>query len=199
MRKLYLIRHGQTIFNEKNLLQGCCDSPLTDLGHRQTLAAKDYINSKNLEFDKIYTSPLRRCIETTHILTKHPYTTHRGLMEWNFGTLEGDHSSDVFTEIRWSQLINGEQEDFFENHGGESHTEFTKRFSKAIDEIIEEGHQSTLLVTHGAVMRIFFNLRNNEKELNGEYFMNSCILEYNITENNELEFVRLINPAKKVK
>ena len=31
MKKLYLLRHGQTEFNVKKLVQGRCDSPLTDL------------------------------------------------------------------------------------------------------------------------------------------------------------------------
>ena len=35
MKRLYLLRHGQTEFNVKKLVQGRCDSPLTDLG-RQT-------------------------------------------------------------------------------------------------------------------------------------------------------------------
>lgn len=35
MKKLYLLRHGQTEFNVKKLVQGRCDSPLTDLGRQQ--------------------------------------------------------------------------------------------------------------------------------------------------------------------
>lgn len=32
MLKLYIVRHGKTLFNEKHLIQGCCDSPLTAEG-----------------------------------------------------------------------------------------------------------------------------------------------------------------------
>lgn len=35
MKKLYLLRHGQTEFNVKKLVQGRCDSPLTDLGRNK--------------------------------------------------------------------------------------------------------------------------------------------------------------------
>ena len=32
MKDLYLMRHGQTFFNQEGLVQGACDSPLTELG-----------------------------------------------------------------------------------------------------------------------------------------------------------------------
>lgn len=32
MKTLYMMRHGQTLFNQKRLMQGWCDSPLTELG-----------------------------------------------------------------------------------------------------------------------------------------------------------------------
>ena len=38
MKKLYLLRHGQTEFNVKKLVQGRCDSPLTDLGRQQAVS-----------------------------------------------------------------------------------------------------------------------------------------------------------------
>lgn len=31
-KTLYLMRHGQTLFNKRHLIQGWCDSPLTDFG-----------------------------------------------------------------------------------------------------------------------------------------------------------------------
>ncbi|MCF0239373.1 MAG: phospho-N-acetylmuramoyl-pentapeptide-transferase [Streptococcus gallolyticus] len=41
--KLYLMRHGETLFNTQGRVQGACDSPLTDLGIQQALLAKDYL------------------------------------------------------------------------------------------------------------------------------------------------------------
>ena len=39
MKDLYLMRHGQTFFNQEGLVQGACDSPLTELGQDQARQA----------------------------------------------------------------------------------------------------------------------------------------------------------------
>ena len=40
MKKLYLMRHGQTLFNQLGKIQGACDSPLTEAGIRQAKGGK---------------------------------------------------------------------------------------------------------------------------------------------------------------
>ena len=40
-KDLYLMRHGQTLFNVRRRIQGWCDSPLTELGKQQALKAKE--------------------------------------------------------------------------------------------------------------------------------------------------------------
>ena len=47
MKKLYLLRHGQTEFNVKKLVQGRCDSPLTDLGHKQAGMAAAWLKASS--------------------------------------------------------------------------------------------------------------------------------------------------------
>ena len=41
-KRLYLMRHGETLFNKLGRIQGACDSPLTDDGIRQAKMAKQY-------------------------------------------------------------------------------------------------------------------------------------------------------------
>lgn len=43
MKHLYMMRHGQTLFNIRRRIQGSCDSPLTELGIKQAKAAKELI------------------------------------------------------------------------------------------------------------------------------------------------------------
>lgn len=43
---VYLMRHGQTLFNELKKVQGWCDSPLTELGKEQARQARQYFNHK---------------------------------------------------------------------------------------------------------------------------------------------------------
>ena len=64
--KFLFVRHGKTHFNEINLTQGWCDSPLSKLGVKQvenmSLQLKDY------SINKAYTSPLGRAVETSEII-----------------------------------------------------------------------------------------------------------------------------------
>ena len=42
-KTLYLMRHGQTLFNLQHKIQGWCDSPLTELGIKQAKVAGKWI------------------------------------------------------------------------------------------------------------------------------------------------------------
>lgn len=48
MKHLYLMRHGQTLFNAQNKIQGWCDSPLTSKGIEQAKAAKKILDERIL-------------------------------------------------------------------------------------------------------------------------------------------------------
>ena len=67
--KLILVRHGQSSFNAKGLIQGRTDdSLLTDKGYGQALKAGKALSKIN--FDKIYSSPLVRAAETAKTIQK---------------------------------------------------------------------------------------------------------------------------------
>lgn len=54
MKRLYLTRHGETLFNQLHRIQGASDSPLTEKGIAQAKAARGLI--AGVEFDHYYTS-----------------------------------------------------------------------------------------------------------------------------------------------
>ena len=54
--KLYLMRHGETLFNTQKRVQGWCDSPLTENGIWQAEQAKQYFAKKGISFDAVYSS-----------------------------------------------------------------------------------------------------------------------------------------------
>ena len=49
-KTLYLMRHGQTLFNVRRKVQGWCDSPLTQTGIQQAKIAGEYFKRKNIVF-----------------------------------------------------------------------------------------------------------------------------------------------------
>nr|WP_079394670.1 phosphoglycerate mutase family protein [Streptococcus suis] len=64
------MRHGQTRFNLQGRIQGACDSPLTELGKEQALAAHQYFQEQGIEFDKIYSSTQERACDTAELVKR---------------------------------------------------------------------------------------------------------------------------------
>ena len=52
-KDLYLMRHGQTLFNVRRKIQGWCDSPLTELGIQQAQSAKELLKDTSLSIESI--------------------------------------------------------------------------------------------------------------------------------------------------
>ena len=65
---LILIRHGQSLYNEANLLTGHVNTKLSKTGIDEVNAVGDELKSKSIRFDYAFTSPLSRCEETTDII-----------------------------------------------------------------------------------------------------------------------------------
>lgn len=193
MRTLYLMRHGQTLFNEKKKIQGWCDSPLTELGIKQALAAKQYFVDNEIEFDHAYSSTSERACDTLEIVTDHniSYERIKGLKEWNFGVFEGENES-LNPKLPYA--------DFFVQFGGESQTDLIKRVSKCILELmLRDNHQQVLMVSHGASCRNFMLNWNETQQIEVESGLkNCCILKFSFDEEKHIfSLVDLYNPVVK--
>ena len=66
MMQIYIIRHGETEWNTKRLLQGATDIPLNQNGVEVAKLTSEAL--KEVPFDIIYTSPLKRAVETAEIM-----------------------------------------------------------------------------------------------------------------------------------
>lgn len=90
-QRIILIRHGETEWNKLRRFQGHSDLPLNSKGNSQARALAQALKNKTI--DAIYSSPLKRAVETaTHIGTFHPSTPlilESGLKEMNLGDFEG--------------------------------------------------------------------------------------------------------------
>ena len=69
---LYLVRHGQTMFNEKRVIQGWCDAPLTSEGEEQAERIGRYFAREGIAFDHAYTSTLTRTQQTIERIVDMP-------------------------------------------------------------------------------------------------------------------------------
>ncbi|MBY7142276.1 histidine phosphatase family protein [Virgibacillus sp. NKC19-3] len=181
---LYLMRHGQTIFNVRRKIQGWCDAPLTELGMKQAAVAAAYFKENNIIFDAAYSSTSERACDTLEMVTDMPYTRVKGLKEWNFGVFEGE-SEDLNPPLPYH--------DFFVTFGGEGQEEFQKRIAEACRDIMEQDNKVVLAVSHGAACKNFMRYWEHTSVITQqEKIGNCCILKFEY-ENHAFELVDIIN------
>jgi probable phosphoglycerate mutase len=88
--KLYLIRHGETDWNIVKRLQGATDIPLNENG--EALARETAEGLKEIPFDMVFTSPLKRAYRTAEIVKGNreiPLIIEERIREICFGDYEG--------------------------------------------------------------------------------------------------------------
>ena len=66
MKKIVFIRHGESVWNQKNLFTGWTDVELTETGVAEALRAGKLLKENGFSFDLAYTSFLKRAIKTLH-------------------------------------------------------------------------------------------------------------------------------------
>lgn len=175
-RKLYLVRHGQTLFNRLHKTQGWCDSPLTELGKRQARAAGNFL--RGIEFDAAYASTSERTNDTLEIIRKMPYIRLKNLREMGFGNFEG---ADEYLQPRHWFVDNP---DAFVEFGGEDMRDVQKRVNNTLTKIMEKkDNNSVLVVSHGGAIASFLNIWAPEtlKLIRSQHGIPNCTV-------NEVEF-----------
>lgn len=91
--KLHLIRHGQTEGNQKGLFVGRTDMPVSEEGFDELSRLRDTYEYPRV--GAVYTSPLRRCIQTAEFLyPNNMLTVVDDLQEMDFGEFEGKSVAD---------------------------------------------------------------------------------------------------------
>lgn len=148
MKTIYLMRHGETLFNLMDVNQGQCDSPLTDNGIRQARNAKAWFDAHYVRFDSVYSSTAERACDTAELVSGGmPYTRRKDLKEIFLGTKEATPNCEN------PAYPYG---DYFVKFGGEDLDAFTHRIYSAVQDIAEQDNgQTVLIVSHGMAIRRF--------------------------------------------
>ena len=96
--EIYLLRHGITVWNEQYKIQGESDIPLNETGRLMAVQTGEKLKEKGIVFDRVYSSPLIRAVETGKLVAKDaPLVTDERIKEMCFGRQEG-HSIDELAE-----------------------------------------------------------------------------------------------------
>jgi len=147
--KFYYARHGETLFNALNRMQGWCDSPLTENGIKNAMEVREIL--RDIPFKAAYVSTSERCRDTCAIIVKGrniPVYERKGLKEVNFGTWEAAEIDKNLEEIN-RRRSNGIH---WDDCGGDSDESFAERVKDTYHRIYDDcsdGDQ-ILIVSHGA-------------------------------------------------
>jgi broad specificity phosphatase PhoE len=151
---VYLARHGESDWNAANRFQGHSDRPLTELGRQQAEALADKLAAV-AELSAIYTSPLRRALDTAAVVgarTGLEPVPLGDLREVDVGAWAGLSRPEVEAQFpaafrRWLDGGEGWED-------GESYAAMSARVLRALLQAAEEHRgEQILLVSHGGPIR----------------------------------------------
>lgn len=153
--ELYLIRHGETVWNAKGLLQGKQDIELNENGIE---AAENYKHKiSGVEFDKIYCSPLQRAYKTACLIRGDrdiPIITDDRLRELSFGDCEGTDFHIWREEQCPYHWFFDDPAKYIPPVNGETLEHLCKRTADFIEKVIEpqmDTAKRIMIVAHGAL------------------------------------------------
>lgn len=153
LRRIVLLRHGETEGNSKERFHGSSDIPLSEEGRAQVRAASRRLARE--VFDVVVASPLRRSWESARIASGGaPLRLETGFREVHFGRWEGMTAeeiaqSDPVLYADWQAKAPG-----FEYPSGEPRAAFRSRVLAGLESLQASGASCALLVVHKGVIRV---------------------------------------------
>ena len=170
--RLYIARHGKTMFNTLGRAQGWSDTPLTQEGERGVQELGIGLKKAGLDFDQAVSSDSGRAIQSMGIILeemgltgKIPYRYDKRIREWCFGSFDGAYDGDLFFGVlpRVFQIDDFRKLSLMEMAEGivevdttgwaESWEKLSKRIKEGFEAIAKEleaaGGGNAIVVSHG--------------------------------------------------
>jgi broad specificity phosphatase PhoE len=161
VRRLVMLRHGQTDFNAGSRMQGQLDSALTDLGRAQAVAAAEVLSK--LQPLLIVSSDLHRAYDTAVKLGERSgvqVQVDDRLRETHLGDWQGLTHGQIDVEAPGARLA-WREDATWAPHGGESRIDVAARSLPLVTELVSaepewgdagEPERPMVLVTHGGLI-----------------------------------------------
>ena len=181
-KKIILVRHGTTLYNLQDRVQGSIDIKLSKEGYRDI----ENINLNNTNYDYLYHSSLSRSKDTLYELVKKYNINSKSIIqsdliiERSYGIFEGLTKSEInkkypekYKEWLINENIKGQNIESIEN--------VIKRFKLFLHEIINSNKNNILAVTHSGLLYAMYkfisnkdlSLKPNNLDVN---FKNGCVV-----------------------
>lgn len=169
MITLIIVRHGESVSNRQNLPKGS-DSDLTERGKEQAQLTAQAL--KNEPIEAVFSSPLKRAMQTADIIAKpHNHTPIRadelGELNWgDFANIEPEELSLKWLALLQQELAKGVKREEIRPPNGENSYDHAKRISLFLSGIMRKyAGKTVLLVAHaGTNKTIIGSLRHMDAE-----------------------------------
>ncbi len=142
--RVYVMRHGSTVWNEQGITQGRTNNELSQNGENQCHTQAE--NYRNTHFDAIISSPLRRTMQTAEIMNKFhncDIITDKRIIELDQGVLTGRHKSTYTEEENIARRLR------LKSYGLETKEELYDRCKSFVDDLKTMPYNNVLVITHG--------------------------------------------------
>ena len=156
MKRCYLVRHAQTLWNGENRIQGHSDLPLSPLGEQQAKRVAERFASHHLT--GLFTSGLQRSVQTAHAIASgnghgiHPLVEHE-LAEMHLGAWEGLTPAEVDCRFENAYQQWREKPSSVVIPGAEPLEAFRERARRALASVMGgAGDGEYVVVSHGGVI-----------------------------------------------
>lgn len=171
MKRLLLVRHGESEWNRLGRIQGQTDTPLTDLGFAQAERIGAFLAPRlSAARFRIWVSPMLRARQTADVIataTTYPpgeIRVDERINDFNVGAIAGtpgwERVARDHPRLAWLRLNDPLN---FHPPGGESGADFRRRLADFLDQP-DDGDLVHLVVSHGVVNKF---LRSIRRDLHG--------------------------------
>ncbi len=155
MTEIILARHGETEWNVAEVFRGRIDVELNEVGKKQAELLAEHLS--DLKIDAIYSSPLKRAIQTAEMIAgyhKLDVEVAPGLIDFDYGQWQGlphQEVKDKYKELYAEWIKNPHQAKM---PAGESLAEVRERTVSVVDNIIAKHEGTVVLVSHRVVNKV---------------------------------------------
>ena len=155
MAEIILVRHGETEWNVGEIYRGRADVALDEVGIKQAELLGKYLSG--LKLDTIYSSPLRRALDTANIMAQYHNVrvqVNNGLIDFDYGEWQGLPDKEV------KKLYLALHSEWHTNPhlvkmpGGEGLDDVRKRALAVVNEVVSKYKGSVALVSHRVVNKV---------------------------------------------
>ncbi len=205
MTEIIIVRHGETEWNVAEIFRGRIDIELNETGIKQAKLLAEYLT--NTKIDAIYSSPLKRALNTAKIIAgyhKHDVGIAPGLTDFNYGKWQGlshQEVKDRYKEL-YTDWIN--HPDRVKMPAGESLDAVKKRAMAVVANVITRYEGTVVFVSHRVVNKVlicallgldnshFWNIKQDTCGITAFTYENDRFI---LTRHNDTSYLKSIHKA----